>query len=58
MVKYWVKHNRIHIYPVNPPCGSIRKDEKLYDRLEDVPKHEKCPICFAAGSEATAYKRG
>jgi len=46
MVQYWVKVDRIHIYP-DPPCRAERKDEKLYDSLENVPSgNEKCDICF------------
>jgi len=47
MVQYWLKGDRIHKYPVQSPCTAVRKGEKLYDSLSDVPSgNEKCDNCF------------
>jgi hypothetical protein len=51
MVKYWVKGDgdRIHKYPVPNPCKAERKDEPLYDSVEEARRHggkDMCDNCF------------
>jgi hypothetical protein len=49
MVKYWVKGDRIHKYPVGKNCTAIRKDEPLYDTVEEAKRHggkDMCDHCF------------
>jgi hypothetical protein len=44
MVKYFVKHGKIHKYPLPSTCYVKYEEEKLYD---DPPStFEKCDICF------------
>ena len=49
MVKFWLKGDRIHKYPVQSPCTAQRTNETLYDSVEEAKKHggkDMCDNCF------------
>jgi hypothetical protein len=44
VVRYFVKHTRVHKYPVPSNCNVVYTDETLHDTVPNG--YDKCDKCF------------
>jgi hypothetical protein len=44
MVKYFIKHTRVHKYPVPSSCNVVYDGEELYDTIPEG--YDMCDHCF------------